>query len=256
MDKFAVRPYMGAMTTPSDADMPRSPGRPTGSHNIGTVMREFITSGMLDRAREILQKALDDGDQSAARFLVKHCCPRPRGAVVQLDLPATDTLAGVDAAQEVVVQAMARGEVATGDAERMIKIFDRRRRTLEARDLVRRLEAALAAQAENFYFATALHNTARGAEEGPKNEVETSGSASDKLEQLERHVRPDLERDERWRRLMDRFFDVVDPIGAERVRAVARRMIAEREEEKAARDKVMRQAAALDQAEAAAAGAT
>jgi hypothetical protein len=204
----------------------------------------------------VLQKALDAGDLSAAKFLVKHCCPRPRGGVVQLDLPATDTLDGVDAAQEAVAQAMARGEVATGDAERIDKMLDRRRRTLVARHLTRRLEAALAAQAENFYFASALHNTARGEDEGPKNEVATTGSPSDKLEQLERHARPDLEREARWQRLIDRFFDVADPIGAERVRAVARRMIAEREEEKAARDKVMRQAAALDQAEAAAAGAT
>ncbi len=109
------------------------PGRPKGHRNVSTRVLQLVDGEMLDQAKQVLQEALDAKNLSAAKFVLKHALGTPRGAKVQLDLPATDTAAGVDEAQQAVLDAVAGGAVASGDARTLFDMLEVRRKAIAAR---------------------------------------------------------------------------------------------------------------------------
>ena len=132
------------------------PGRPEGSRNVSTKVLQLVDDDMLEQAKKVLQEALDARNLSAAKFVLKHALGTPRGGKVQLDLPATDTASGVDEAQQVVVQAVADGEVATGDGKTLFDMLETRRKSIASRSAEER-EAA----------REDVHEEARGTEHAP-----------------------------------------------------------------------------------------
>ncbi|UYN93147.1 MAG: hypothetical protein KIT25_13830 [Enhydrobacter sp.] len=206
-------------------------GRPEGRKNDTTLAREAMLEGLYEQAREVLQQALDKGSESAAKFVIRMVCGQPRGAVVKLDLPRTDTMAGVDEAEQVVIAAVASGELSAADALAWSALFDMRRRSIEKRDLERRVEAATRAQKENTEFAQALVATARGEDDAPEADAPVAGSSrmEKDLAAVEAAARPDLPRGQRMNIIADEILSKTDAEGVERVRAAARGVLKEQQ---------------------------
>ncbi|UYN95498.1 MAG: hypothetical protein KIT25_00695 [Enhydrobacter sp.] len=207
-------------------------GRPEGRKNDTTLAREAMLEGLYEQAREVLRQALDKGSESAAKFVIRMVSGLPRGAVVKLDLPRTDTVAGVDEAEQVVVAAAAAGELSAVDALAWFGLFEMRRRCLETRDLERRVKKAGKAQEKNEAFADALNRTADGM------------ASSERLERLEEAAKPDLDDETRYGEIGDRFFAEATPERAERVRAAAREVLKEQQQEQEQREREAAAAAA------------
>lgn len=75
------------------------------------------------QAKHVLQAGLDAGDLAIAQFVVKQFCPKPRGGLVVLDLPQITSAAALLEAQNLVLQAVARGEIATGDGQALMSMM-------------------------------------------------------------------------------------------------------------------------------------
>lgn len=95
-------------------------------------------------AREITDAvitAAKGGDLTAARMVLDRLAPPAKERPVSLDMPDTGTAAGVSAAQEAILQAVATGELLPGEAATLAGIVEGRRRALETQELEQRIAA-------------------------------------------------------------------------------------------------------------------
>jgi hypothetical protein len=105
-------------------------GRPLGRRNKTTLFGKKWAGEAIAQAKLVLQLRLDEGDLAAAQFVVRHFCPKPRGGLVTLDLPQIKTAADLLQAQNTVLQAVARGEIATGDGQALMSMIMQIAKTL------------------------------------------------------------------------------------------------------------------------------
>lgn len=95
-------------------------------------------------AREITDAvitAAKGGDLTAARMVLDRLAPPAKERPVSMDMPDTGTAAGVSAAQEAILQAVATGELLPGEAATLAGIVESRRRALETQELEQRIAA-------------------------------------------------------------------------------------------------------------------
>jgi hypothetical protein len=76
---------------------------------------------------------------------MKRAAPPARSRTVVIDLPGTDTPAGILAAGARLIEATAQGEIAPDEADRLSALLDKQRLALETVELERRI-ASLEAQ--------------------------------------------------------------------------------------------------------------
>jgi hypothetical protein len=92
-------------------------------------------------ARVVIDKALA-GDAVAARFVIGHLTPRPRGRPIALDMPDGARAGDIVAAFNATLGAMVDGEITPDEALTITRVFDGRLKALKAweieRDLTRR----------------------------------------------------------------------------------------------------------------------
>ncbi|MDP2852083.1 MAG: DUF5681 domain-containing protein [Gallionella sp.] len=116
-------------------------GKAAGSRNKATTM---VLNLMETGAREITDAvitAAKGGDLTAARMVLDRLAPPAKERPVSLDMPDTGTAAGVSAAQEAILQAVATGELLPGEAATLAGIVEGRRRALETQELEQRIAA-------------------------------------------------------------------------------------------------------------------
>ncbi|MCK9381956.1 MAG: DUF5681 domain-containing protein [Sulfuritalea sp.] len=116
-------------------------GKAAGSRNKATAM---VLNLMETGAREITDAvitAAKGGDLTAARMVLDRLAPPAKERPVSLDMPDTGTAAGVSAAQEAILQAVATGELFPGEAATLAGIVEGRRRALETQELEQRIAA-------------------------------------------------------------------------------------------------------------------
>lgn len=116
-------------------------GRKPGTRNKATMM---VLSLMERGAEEIAATIVDaarSGDLSAARFVLDRLVPPMRERPIDIDLPNTDTVQGVDRAQQAIIEAVARGELLPGEGSVLAGLVEARRKTLETIDLEQRVAA-------------------------------------------------------------------------------------------------------------------
>jgi len=95
-------------------------GKRPGTRNRATLLREFLRDGEEGEAvRTIIEKA-KAGHWAAARFIVEGIAPKPRGRLIELDLPEA---AALPDAIDRVVQLMACGEITMEEAQLTIRIL-------------------------------------------------------------------------------------------------------------------------------------
>ena len=121
-------------------------GKKPGTRNKATMM---VLSLMEKGAEEIaasIVEAARSGDLSAARFVLDRLVPPIRERPIDIDLPNTDTVQGVDRAQQAIIEAVARGELLPGEGSVLAGLVEARRKTLETIDLEQRVAALEAEQ--------------------------------------------------------------------------------------------------------------
>jgi len=116
-------------------------GKAAGSRNKATAMvLNLMETGARDITDAVITAA-KGGDLTAARMVLDRLAPPAKERSVSLDMPDTGTAAGVSAAQEAILQAVATGELLPGEAATLAGIVEGRRRALETQELEQRIAA-------------------------------------------------------------------------------------------------------------------
>jgi hypothetical protein len=114
-------------------------GRPRGARNKVTLM---VLGLMEDAAGEITQAVIDaarTGDLTAAKLVLERLAPPLRERPISIRLPDTSTTEGVSKAQQVIIEAVGKGELLPGEGNNLATLVENRRKALETEDLERRL---------------------------------------------------------------------------------------------------------------------
>lgn len=116
-------------------------GRPKGCRNKAT---QAVLALMEGAGKEIVQaviRAAQEGNLAAAKMVLDRLAPPVRERPVSMpDFPDTTTLAGIDQAAQVVLGAVAAGELTPGEASTLSSIIEMRRKVFETQELSARLE--------------------------------------------------------------------------------------------------------------------
>lgn len=116
-------------------------GKKPGSRNKATQMVLALMEG---GAAEITQAVIDAakaGDLTAARLVIERLAPPMRERPILLDLPDTGTAAGIDAAQDAILQAVGVGDLLPNEGATLAGIVENRRKALETLELEQRIIA-------------------------------------------------------------------------------------------------------------------
>ena len=114
-------------------------GRPRGTRNKATLLALNL---MEDAAAEITQAVITAarmGDLAAAKLVLERLAPPLRERPISIELPDTSTTEGVSKAQQVIIDAVGKGELLPGEGSTLAALVESRRRALETDDLERRL---------------------------------------------------------------------------------------------------------------------
>lgn len=114
-------------------------GRPPGARNKATLM----VLGLMERDAEEVARAViaaaRTGDLTAAKLVLERLAPPLRERPISIELPDTSTTEGVSKAQQVIIEAVGRGELLPGEGNTLAALVENRRKALETEDLERRL---------------------------------------------------------------------------------------------------------------------
>jgi len=78
-----------------------------------------------------------------------HPRPAPMERTVQLELPSTATVAGIDAALDAIITAMGQGALSPAEGQSFMSVIETRRKAIETGDLVDRIAALESTQGGN-----------------------------------------------------------------------------------------------------------
>lgn len=122
----------------------RKPGSPNrrNAEVIATALGQGITplEFMLNLMRD---EQADPKDRSwaaekAAPYL--HPRPAPLERTVEIDLPDTSTVAGIDQALDQIIKAMGRSELSPAEGQSFMSVIETRRKAIETGDMMERLQ--------------------------------------------------------------------------------------------------------------------
>ncbi|SUS06239.1 conserved hypothetical protein [uncultured Defluviicoccus sp.] len=110
-----------------------------GSRHRTTLMLEQLMAGDAEAVvRAVVDKART-GDMTAAKIVLDRLLPLRRGRPVELALPAIAGARDLLAAQIIVTQAMAAGDVTAEEAASVCAVLETHRRIIETEELADRL---------------------------------------------------------------------------------------------------------------------
>ena len=124
-------------------------GRPAGSINKrhAEILAEALAAG--DTPAEYMLKVMRDEEadpkrrdwaaEKLAPFL--HPRPAPMERRVEIELPSTATVDGINAALDTIIQAMGRGELSPAEGQSLMSVIETRRKAIETGDILARVEA-------------------------------------------------------------------------------------------------------------------
>lgn len=116
-------------------------GRPKGSRNRAAMMAEaFSDVDAVAILRAVVAKA-KRGDMVAARIVLDHLLPVPKGRMVSFALPPTNNVNGNLQAHSAILRALADGALAPDEAETISRILAAHLRAIETSKLEHRLHA-------------------------------------------------------------------------------------------------------------------
>lgn len=116
-------------------------GRPQGSRNSATIALQALLDG---EGEEITRAAIElakSGSETALRLCIERLIPVRKDRPIRLKLPTITSAGGVAQASEVVLRAVARGEITPAEAAAVSQLLEARRRTIETFELEARISA-------------------------------------------------------------------------------------------------------------------
>ena len=122
----------------------RKPGSPNrrNAEVIATALAEGITpvEFMLEilRDKDADQKRREWAAEKAAPYV--HPRPAPLERTVEIDLPDTSTVAGIDQALDIIIKAMGASELSPAEGQSFMSIIETRRKAIETGDMMERLQ--------------------------------------------------------------------------------------------------------------------
>ena len=116
-------------------------GKKPGSRNKATQMVMALMEGGAEEITRTVVDAAKKGDLAAARLVIERLAPPLRERPLSLPLPDTGTVAGVNAAQQAILQAVGEGEILPGEGTALAGIVESRRKALETVELEQRISA-------------------------------------------------------------------------------------------------------------------
>jgi hypothetical protein len=130
-------------------------GRPAGSlrqrHQDAVTKALAVGKSPVEFMLEIMRNENTDprDRQWAAEKVAPYVHPRPAPIerTVEIDLPDTSTIAGVDQALDRIIAAIALGTISPSEGQSFMSVLETRRKAIETGDLVARIEKLEAAAA-------------------------------------------------------------------------------------------------------------
>lgn len=124
-------------------------GRPAGSINRrhSEVIAKALADGLTPLEYMLNVMRNEDADAKdrawAAEKLAPYLHPRPAPMerCVEIQLPETSTVEGINAALDIIIQAMGRGELSPAEGQSFMSVIETRRKAIETGDLLARIEA-------------------------------------------------------------------------------------------------------------------
>jgi hypothetical protein len=107
-------------------------GKRPGTRNRATRLRELIADGEERVIGRVLIDKAKAGDAVAARFVLSHLMPAPRGRAIELDIPEATWPGDVVAVFNATMLAMTSGEITPDEALTITRTFDGRLKALKA----------------------------------------------------------------------------------------------------------------------------
>ncbi len=118
-----------------------NPGKPKGSRNRATQATQKLIE---DQSEAITQKAVEmalDGDTTALRLCIERIAPTRKDAPIEFDLPEVTSARDATKAAASLLTAVSEGQVTPLEGTTVMGLLEQYRRTLEASDLEKRIEA-------------------------------------------------------------------------------------------------------------------
>lgn len=125
---------------------PGGPGRPRGSRNKATLWLEQKMFEAKESAWTVVDTKIKDDSLPASKVVLNFF--KPRGSVIELDLPEIKCAADIAAAHGFIWHRVGAGEITTAEAHELIGLLEAHRRALETGELEARLEAVEEKQAK------------------------------------------------------------------------------------------------------------
>ena len=143
VNRSAVAPKKTDRKPPKSAWAPGQSGNPAGrapgTLNKATLMAAALLEQDLEAITSTIVSAALDGDMAAAKFIVERMVPAVRERPLQIQLPETNTAAGIDGAQQAILAAVACGDLLPGEATSLASIVEQRRKAIETQEILIRL---------------------------------------------------------------------------------------------------------------------
>jgi hypothetical protein len=133
-------------TTRGRPFQPGNPGRPKGARHKTTLAMEALLAG---EGEVLTRKAVDmalDGDTVALRLCLDRLIPALRERPVAIDLPALGSPKDAVIASAALLQAVASGEIAPGEAREVGRLIELHLKAIEVHEIDARLAALEARQ--------------------------------------------------------------------------------------------------------------
>ena len=123
-------------------------GRPPGARNRALLEADAVMSENLTDVVAATCRKAKEGSERAQALVFRSRIPPARHRPVMIDLPETDTLEGILAAQGAILRRFAGGEMTVEEARYASDLLEAQRRIFEAIDFAQRLAAIAQARLE------------------------------------------------------------------------------------------------------------
>ena len=114
-------------------------GRPKGSRSRASVVIDRIAEADASEILKMILAMAKTGDLTAALWVASRIIPPARDRAIRVAIPATDSLAGIEQAHDVVLDAVSAGSITLAEATSLASLIEGRRRTFEVGELERRI---------------------------------------------------------------------------------------------------------------------
>lgn len=114
-------------------------GRPQGSRNRSTALRDLISDDQSEAILNTMIKAAMEGNLTAARYLLDRVAPASHSQSIMIDLPPIETVEAGAKAIDATLKAVGQGDITLNEAKEIIELIKDRIKLIETVGFEQRL---------------------------------------------------------------------------------------------------------------------